>query len=280
MKVVLFCGGLGLRIREAGENIPKPMVPIGYRPILWHLMRYYAHYGLKDFVLCLGYRGDVIKRYFLDYDECISNDFVLSNGGKSVKLLASDTDNWSITFVDTGIDASVGQRLRAVRQHLAGEEVFLANYADNLSDVPLPAVIEHAKRHDKLATFVSVKPSQTFHIVRAGDDSSVTDIVPAATSDIWMNGGFMVLKNGIFDHLHAGEELVVECFHRLIRMNQLTTYRHNGFWAAMDTFKEKMTLEEMYARGKAPWEVWRQKEAFPPHADQATKVVLNPTTGN
>lgn len=279
MKVVLFCGGLGLRIREAGENIPKPMVPIGYRPILWHLMRYYAHYGLKDFVLCLGYRGDVIKRYFLDYDECISNDFVLSNGGKSVKLLASDTDNWSITFVDTGMDASVGQRLRAVRQHLAGEELFLANYADNLSDVPLPAVIDHAKRHDKLATFVSVKPSQTFHVVSAKDDGSVTDIVPAAAGDLWMNGGFMVLKTGIFDHLHAGEELVVECFQRLIRMNQLTTYRHRGFWAAMDTFKEKMTLEEMYARGKAPWEVWRTKESSASHG-QATTVTLNPTSGN
>src|SRR6476661_6765119 len=111
MKVVLFCGGLGLRIREAGENIPKPMVPIGYRPIIWHLMRYYAHYGHRDFVLCLGHRGDAIKRYFLDYDECISNDFVLSGGGKSVKLLSSDTDNWTITFVDTGTEANIGQRL-------------------------------------------------------------------------------------------------------------------------------------------------------------------------
>ena len=276
MKVVLFCGGLGLRIREAGENIPKPMVPIGYRPILWHLMRYYAHYGHKDFVLCLGYRGDVNKRYFLDYDECISNDFVLSNGGKSVKLLASDTDNWSITFVDTGMDASVGQRLRAVRQHLDGEEMFLANYADNLSDVPLPAVIDHAKKHDKLATFVSVRPSQTFHVVRtAGDGSSVTAITPAAAGDLWMNGGFMVLKNGIFDHLHAGEELVVDCFNRLIGLNQLTTYRHGGFWAAMDTFKEKMNLEEMYARGQAPWEVWRQKESFPSYTD-APPLTLNP----
>jgi glucose-1-phosphate cytidylyltransferase len=276
MKVVLFCGGLGLRIREAGENIPKPMVPIGYRPILWHLMRYYAHYGHKDFVLCLGYRGDVIKRYFLDYDECISNDFVLSDGGKSIKLLASDTDNWSITFVDTGMDASVGQRLRAVRRHLGGEEFFLANYADNLSDVPLPTVIDHAKRHDKLATFVSVRPSQTFHVVRtAGDGSSVTAITPAAAGDLWMNGGFMVLKTGIFDHLHAGEELVGECFHRLIGLDQLTTYRHAGFWAAMDTFKEKMNLEEMYARGQAPWEVWRHKEPFPTHTDTPT-LILNP----
>jgi glucose-1-phosphate cytidylyltransferase len=270
MKVVLFCGGLGLRIREAGENIPKPMVPIGYRPIIWHLMRYYAHYGFKDFVLCLGYRGDVIKRYFLDYDECISNDFVLSNGGKSVKLLSSDTENWNITFVDTGTDANIGQRLRAVRKHLDGEETFLANYSDNVSDVPLPAVIEHARRHDKLATFVSVKPSQTFHLVHAGADGAVSDIVPATTSDMWMNGGFFVLKNQVFEHLHEREELVVECFQRLIRMNQLTTYKHHGFWAAMDTFKEKMTLEEMYSRGKAPWEVWR-RDPFEGNVDVASR---------
>ena len=262
MKVVLFCGGLGLRMREAGENIPKAMVPIGYRPILWHLMRYYAHYGHKDFILCLGHRGDVLKRYFLDYDECISNDFVMTGGGKSVKLLNSDTENWTITFVDTGADACVGQRLRAVRRHLDAEETFLANYADNLTDVVLPDVIEHAKREDKVATFVSVKPSQTFHIVRIGTDSSVTGIVPAAASDIWMNGGYFVLKNSIFEHIHEGEDLVVECFERLIAQRQLTTFRHDGFWHAMDTFKEKMALEDLYSRGQAPWEVWRK--ASPP----------------
>ncbi|HYE19893.1 MAG TPA: sugar phosphate nucleotidyltransferase [Tepidisphaeraceae bacterium] len=262
MKVVLFCGGQGLRIREAGENIPKPMVPIGYRPIIWHLMRYYAHYGHKDFVLCLGHRGDAIKRYFLDYDECISNDFVLSGGGKSVKLLSSDTDNWTITFVDTGAEANVGQRLRAVRRHLDGEEMFLANYADNLSDVPLDEVIAHARREDKLATCVSVRPSQTFHVLRTTPGtSSVCEIEPVTKADVWMNGGFFALKPQIFDHLHEGDELVIECFNRLIGMNQLTTFRHDGFWHAMDTFKEKMALEDLYSRGKAPWEVWRGDRA-------------------
>ncbi len=258
MKVVLFCGGLGLRIREAGDSIPKPMVPIGYRPILWHLMRYYAHYGHREFILCLGHRGDAIKRYFLEYEECISNDFVLSDGGKSVRLLSSDTDNWTITFVDTGAEASVGQRLRAVRQHLAGDEWFLANYADNLSDVPLPKVIEHAQSRGKLATFVSVRPSQTFHVVHTDPTSADVKAISAVTaSDIWMNGGFFVLKSGIFEYLHEGEELVVECFQRLIEKQQLTTYRHDGFWHAMDTFKEKTALEDLFSRGRAPWEVWR-----------------------
>src|SRR3954464_8507695 len=134
MKVVLFCGGLGLRIREAGENIPKPMVPIGTRPILWHVMRYYAYFGHTEFILCLGHRAEVIKRYFLDYDECLSNDFTLNHRTQEVRLLSSDAKDWSITFLDTGANASVGQRLRAVRRHLEGEEMFLANYSDNLTD--------------------------------------------------------------------------------------------------------------------------------------------------
>src|SRR5947207_3840019 len=135
MKVVLFCGGLGMRLREYSENIPKPLVQIGYRPILWNVMKYYAHFGHKDFILCLGWKGDLIKDYFLNYDERVSNDFVLSSGGK-IDLLHQDIRDWRITFVDTGADASVGQRLLAVKSHLAGEEVFLANYSDGLSDLP------------------------------------------------------------------------------------------------------------------------------------------------
>src|SRR6478609_5593576 len=142
MKVVLFCGGLGTRLREYSDTIPKPMVNIGHRPILWHVMKYYAHYGHKDFILCLGYKADVIKKYFLEYDECVSNDFVLSGGGKNLQLLSSDIHDWNITFVDTGLTSNIGQRLKAVQRQLEGEEMFLANYTDGLSDVPLPAVIE------------------------------------------------------------------------------------------------------------------------------------------
>jgi len=137
MKVVIFCGGLGMRLREYSESIPKPMVPVGYRPILWHLMRYYAHYGHKEFILCLGYKADSIKKYFLDYDETVSNDFVMSNGGRTVDLLASDIQDWQITFVDTGINSSIGERLKAVERHVAGEEEFLANYSDGLTDLAL-----------------------------------------------------------------------------------------------------------------------------------------------
>src|SRR5713101_8182639 len=142
MKVVLFCGGLGMRLRDYSETIPKPMVTIGYRPILWHVMKYYAHFGYKDFVLCLGHRGDVIKDYFLNYSETLSNDFVLSEGGKKLDLMASDIHDWKITFVDTGLKSNIGQRLKAVERIVGDEPEFLANYSDGLSDLPLPLQLE------------------------------------------------------------------------------------------------------------------------------------------
>jgi glucose-1-phosphate cytidylyltransferase len=261
MKVVLFCGGLGLRLREYSDNVPKPMVPVGYRPIIWHLMKYYAHYGHRDFILCLGYRADVIKDYFLNYSETVTNDFVLSQGGRNVKLLSSDIDNWNITFVETGIDANVGERLLKVKQHIGKDEWFLANYSDNVCNVPLPTLIDHAQQQNKIASFLTVRPSQSFHVVltEQGDASKVTGLTPCRSHDIWMNGGFFVLKNQIFDYINPGEELVVECFDRLIAKNQLTTYRHDGFFACMDTFKEKMVLDDLYAHGKAPWAVWKEQ---------------------
>src|SRR3990172_1451489 len=147
MKVVLFCGGLGTRIRDAGENVPKPMITIGYRPVLWHVMRYYAHFGHKDFVLCLGHRGDIIKDYFLNYNECLSNDFVLSEGGKKLELMGSDIQDWKITFVETGAAANIGQRLKAVERLVVDEPGFLVDYRDGPSGGPLPPPLQHFTRH-------------------------------------------------------------------------------------------------------------------------------------
>src|SRR5512147_2631934 len=172
---VIFCGGLGMRLREYSENIPKPMVPVGYRPILWHVMRYYAHFGHKDFVLCLGYKADAIKRYFLDYDETISNDFVMTEGGKKVDLLASDIQDWRITFVDTGLNSNIGMRLTAVKPFLEGEEMFLANYSDGLSDIPLAKMIEFSRNSDAVACFAGVVPTQSFHLVSTGEGGRVSD---------------------------------------------------------------------------------------------------------
>ena len=243
-------------MREYSEVLPKPMVPIGYRPILWHVMKYYAHYGHKDFILCLGYKADVIKKYFLEYDECVSNDFVLSQGGENLELLNSDIHDWNITFVDTGLTSNIGQRLKAVQRHLQGEEVFLANYTDGLSDVPLPEVIKSFQRSDSIACFVSVTPRASFHLIETGDMGVVKSIEHIGKSGARMNGGFMVLRQAIFDYMNDGDELVEEPFRRLIRQGKLMTYAHDGYWACMDTFKEKQDLEDVFGRGNAPWAVW------------------------
>jgi glucose-1-phosphate cytidylyltransferase len=256
MKVVLFCGGLGTRLREYSETIPKPMVEIGCRPIIWHLMRYYAHFGHKDFIICLGYRGDYIKNYFINYNECLSNDFVLSQGGKKIKLYNNDIEDWTITFVDTGLNTTIGQRLVAVKPYLEDDDVFLANYADGLSDLDLNSYLDNFQKQDKIASFLCVQPSQSFHVVSVGNDSLVQNIKPAIDADLWINGGFFALKKEIFDYIQPGEELVVEPFQRLIDRQQLVGYRNPGFWACMDTLKEKMMFDEMYAKGKMPWTVW------------------------
>jgi glucose-1-phosphate cytidylyltransferase len=261
MKVVLFCGGLGTRMREYSETIPKPMVPIGYRPIIWHVMKYYAHYGHRDFILCLGYKADVIKNYFLNYDECVSNDFVLSGGGKTLELLNRDIDDWRITFVDTGLNSNIGMRLKAVEKHLQDEEVFLANYTDGLSDVDLDDVVKKFTKSKSLACFVSVQPKASFHMVRVDEEGIVKSIEHIAKSGARINGGFFVLRREIFQYLNDGEELVEEPFRRLITSGQLLSYKHDGFWACMDTFKEMQQLEDLYSRGNAPWTVWNGHSA-------------------
>lgn len=259
MKVVLFCGGLGMRLRDYAENVPKPMVPIGYRPIIWHLMKYYAHFGHKDFILCLGYRGDVIKHYFLNYEEFVTNDFVLSDGGRRRELLSSDIEDWRITFVDTGLTANIGQRLLAVRKHLEGEPVFLANYADGLTDLPLPAQLAHFQRHDVVASFASVTPNLSYHAVLSEADGRVTGFRDIVESGVRVNGGYFILKQDIFRYVHEDEELVLEPFQRLIRERQVVAYPHDGFWLAVDTAKDKQRVDDLFAAGNPPWQVWNVK---------------------
>jgi glucose-1-phosphate cytidylyltransferase len=258
MKVVLFCGGLGTRLREYSETIPKPLVNIGYRPILWNLMRYYAHYGHKDFVLCLGYRGDMIKDFFLNYNECVSNDFVLTNGGKNVELLNSDIHDWRITFVETGLQSNIGQRLLAVKEHVKDEEYFLANYSDGLSDLPLDIYLDKFFSTNAVAGLVGIRTLQSFHTILSDDKGIVTQIGSMNGAEIMVNGGFFVLKNKIFDYIRDGDELVEEPFRRLIAEKLLFGYEYKGFWRSMDTFKDKITFDELYAKGDTPWEIWKK----------------------
>ncbi len=260
MKVVLFCGGLGLRMRSQLDSAPKPMMTIGDRPVLWHVMRYYAHFGHTEFILCLGYGAASVKEYFLHYDETQSNDFVLSKGGQSIELLDSDISEWRITFVDTGIDTSIGERLRRVRHLLDDDEVFLANYGDVLTDAPMNRIIEdvHRLRRDGESAR-GAAPG----VVPRGRHGRGLPRSPAsgrsADLPLWVNGGYFVLRQGVFDVLHPGEDLVGDAFPRLARQGRLKAITHTGFWAPMDTLKERSLLEDLHRSGKAPWKLWARQ---------------------
>jgi glucose-1-phosphate cytidylyltransferase len=271
MRVVLFCGGLGMRLREYSDAVPKPLVPVGGRPLLWWTMKYYAYFGHKDFILCLGYKGEAIKDFFLNYNECRSNDFVLSRGRPLP--LRKDMDDWRITFVDTGVNANIGERLLAVKPHLVGEETFLANYADGLSDAPLPELVSDFAAGKHVAFFLSVQPNMSFHFVDCAPDGSVTAIEDVLGANAWINGGYFILRREIFDYIHPGEELVVEPFRRLIAERRLHTRRYEGFWRCVDTFKDLQALEVMHARGETPWEFWRRA---PDGAAQKWKAQVTP----
>jgi len=255
VKVVLFCGGLGLRMRDYSDEIPKPMVPVGNRPILLHIMNYYAAFGHREFILCLGYQGEKIKRYFIDYDERLSNDFVLEGGTRDTRLLGNDIWDWRITFVDTGQNTNIGGRLQYIRPHIGEDEIFLANYSDTLTDVNLNHMIETFQRHgEAVASFLCVRPPYSFHTVSLNDNNQVTSIDDIRAAGVWMNGGYFVLRREIFDYLEPGDELVVEGFRRLSAAQKLYAHMHEGFWSCMDTFKDKQNLDDLLAAGQTPWQ--------------------------
>jgi glucose-1-phosphate cytidylyltransferase len=257
MKVVLFCGGMGLRMRSSDDSAPKPMVPIGHRPVLWHVMRYYAHFGHTDFILCLGYGAQAVKEYFLNYQETHSNDFVLTKGGEHVELLSSDISEWRITFVDTGIDTAIGERLRRVRTHLEEDEVFLANYGDVLTDAPIDRLIDQTLATDAVGSLLAVPPEGSFHVVEIGDGSRITGFTPAKEMNLRINGGYFVLRQAIFDYLREGDDLVMDACVRASAVGRMLAIPYDGFWAPMDTLKERSRLEDLYRTGESPWALWR-----------------------
>ncbi|MHB8397574.1 MAG: sugar phosphate nucleotidyltransferase [Candidatus Limnocylindrales bacterium] len=256
MKVVLFCGGSGIRLPDGGETLPKPMVRVGDRPLLWHVMRSYAHWGMRDFILCLGAQGGLIKDYFLSYDETLTNDFTLSDGGRRIDLHGTDIQDWRIAFADTGQRAEVGARLLAVRDHLEGESVFCANYGDIVTNAPLPELVADFLARDKVAALLSVRPSSSFHVVEAERGGIVTAIRDVAHADLWANGGYYLFRDSIFDYIHGPEDLVAGPFRRLIAEDQLIAYRYDGFWTSLDTLKDLQNLERLHETGRPPWAVW------------------------
>jgi glucose-1-phosphate cytidylyltransferase len=247
VKVVIFCGGQGLRMREVSETVPKPMVPIGPRPVLWHVMKYYAHFGFTDFVLCLGYKAEAIKRFFLTYNEAMANDFVLTNGGAEVHLLRTDIHDWNITFV-------------------------LANYGDTLTDADLPAMIDRARDERVMASFLAVRPNYSFHVVSMDTDDRVSEMRDVTRSDIWINGGYFILRRDFLDQLRPGEELVEEPLRRLFGAGKVLAQRHEGFWAPMDTLKDQQWLESLHEDGQAPWQVWDPGPTAPRVLEQASSA--------
>ncbi|MEV6772336.1 glucose-1-phosphate cytidylyltransferase [Nocardia sp. NPDC051030] len=260
MKVVLFCGGYGMRMRNGSEDgLPKPMQMVGPRPLIWHVMRYYAHFGHKDFVLCLGYGAAHIKNFFLTYQESVSNDFVI-RGGK-VELLQSDISDWTITFVDTGVESPIGERLRRVRGHVQGEPYFLANYADVLTDAPLNDMIGDFQDSGAAAAMMIVPPQSSFHCVDVSSAGEVKNITPVSQLPIWENGGYFVLTPEVFEHIPPGGDLVEDGCGALAAQGRLFGYQYHGFWKPADTFKERAELDIGYQTGDRPWMVWENSGA-------------------
>jgi glucose-1-phosphate cytidylyltransferase len=242
-----------MRIRDYSEAIPKPMIPVGSQPMLWHIMQYYSSFGHRDFTLCLGYKANVIKEFFLGYRPEVFSDCVVTGSGSKVELLGRPVNDWRVTMIDTGIWRNIGERLWAVREQVQNEEMFLANYSDGLSDVDLDAMIDDFKRSGKIACFLAVRPPVTFHLAEIGEDKKVLGMRAAERSELWINGGFFIFRREIFDYMHQGEELVVEPFARLIEEGQLLAYKHGSFWRSMDTLRDRQVLEEMVEHGRMPW---------------------------
>jgi glucose-1-phosphate cytidylyltransferase len=256
MKVVLFCGGLGLRIRDAAPQIPKPMMPVGGQPILLQIMKYYAHFGHMDFILCLGYKSQTI----IDFFRTSAGGVFLgssTSSGAVVGTLVEDNCVWNVTLVETGLHASIGERLLSVKKYVADDEMFLANYSDVLTDAPLPLLVDNLRRRRKIASFLCVRPTYTSHVVTLKDDGQVVAAIQdIRQQEIWINGGYFAFRREIFDYLRPGEDLVEAPFRRLIKDEQLLAFRWEGFWVPMDTFKDRQVIQALYDEGRRPWAVW------------------------
>jgi glucose-1-phosphate cytidylyltransferase len=255
MKVGILAGGVGTRLVEETEVKPKPMVEIGGRPILWHIMRHYAHFGFKDFVVALGYKGEVIKKYMVDYSSLNSNLTVKLDTGR-VDIHGGYRPDWTVELVDTGMATLTGGRIKRLQPYL-GKETFMLTWGDGVSDVDLSDLLAFHKKHGKLATLTAVRPPARFgHLVFNGDQVEQFSEKPQAAEG-WINGAFFVLEPGVFDYIDGDDtQWEKEPMERLAADGQLMAYRHTSFWQCMDTLRDKKLLEELWHSGKAPWKIW------------------------
>lgn len=267
MKVVLFCGGLGLRMREASSMVPKPMIPLGGRPLLWHLMKYYAHYGHTEFIILAGYKAEVIQEYFVASDGG-AHTWVLDDGTERLEMVRGDMRGWSITIVDTGVETSISDRLAAAGDHLGDlgdDEHFLLTYGDGLTDAPLPAMIDAALAAGSDASLMCARPSYTCHLLgMAGADGDAARTVVSVSNmkemDLWVNAGFFVMRRNALDAIRPGDDFAEGTLSRLARDGRLSAYSHEGFWRGVDTMREWQAMDEMFRSGSAPWAVWERPD--------------------
>ncbi len=256
MKVVILAGGLGTRLSEETDLKPKPMVEIGGKPILWHIMKIYSHYGFNDFIVCLGYKGYLIKEYFANYFLHLS-DVTLDLKENRMEIHDCKAEPWKITLIDTGLKTMTGGRIKKVRRYV-GEETFMVTYGDGVADVDIKALLEFHRKHGKYATITSVQPSGRFGALQIDENENVISFLEKPRGDgASINGGFFVLEPDIFDYIIGDETLwEKEPLENLAKDRQLVAYRHDGFWKPMDTLRDKTELEGLWSAGRAAWKIW------------------------
>lgn len=260
MKIVILCGGQGTRIRDVADDLPKPMIPIGEKPILWHIMKNYASYGYKEFILCLGYRGHVIKNFFINYD-ILTHDFELTLGRSgSLKIMNDDhKEDWQVILAETGLQSMTGDRVRNIKNYIGEDDTFLMTYGDGLSDIDIPSLVAFHKSHGKIVTVTGVRPPGRFGELESDETGQVLEFneKPQATGGR-ISGGFFVMNRAIFDYLPDESGLVFEeqPLRGLVADNQLMMYHHNGFWQCMDTYRDYKLLSALWDNDKAPWKNW------------------------
>ena len=257
MQVVILAGGQGTRLREETEFRPKPMVEIGGRPILWHIMKIYANYGYQDFIICLGYRGNVIKEYFLNY-EAMNNDFTIHLGEKNKITYhnAHTEQDFRVTLVDTGLETLTGGRVKRIEKYIT-QDTFMVTYGDGVADVDINALLSFHKQHGKLATLTTVRPFSRYGVINLDEVGTVVNFAEKPQEKNWANAGFLVFNRGVFDYLKSDDDILEkQAIERLAADNQLMAYRHDGFFFAMDTYREYKHLNQLWDSGEAPWKVW------------------------
>jgi len=257
MKTVILCGGRGTRLGAHGANLPKALIEIGEKPVIWHLLKIFSHYGYDDFVLCLGYLGSEIKRFFVEQN-WLDADFTLEKGSNLPRLPKNfpELENWRVTFAETGLDTNTGGRLKNVEKYLDGEETFFVTYGDGLSNVNIEQLLEFHRSHGRIATLTAVHPRTNFGIIRLDEELRVTEFQEKPVMREWINGGFFVFNRRIFEYLEENSVLEREPLERLSKERELVAFPHNGFWKCVDTFKDNLEFNELWTENRADWKVW------------------------